>query len=1037
MKAIVSWFARDPVAANLLMIFVLIGGVLGSIGIGKEVIPSVPLDSIVIQMSYPGAGPTEVAEQIVVPIEEAVYNLDGVSSLRSNAWQGSGRVSVEVESGFDKNKLISEIQNNIDSIQTFPRDSERPRISEEINRTTVMRVSLSGDVEQVTLKRYAERIRDDLSRLPKVDFVSLQGTPRPEISIELEELAMQRFGISFDQVMSAVQRSSISAPAGSIRGENGTLQLQTRGQAFSTDEFNKIVIKSKPDGSRITVGDVATVLETTEDTYFLARLNAERVVFIDIATGENPDVVATTTAVKDYIENQTDFLPTNIKATAIHDFSVMFSDRLSLIGKNALGGLVLVFIILMLFLRPLVALWVSVGIGIAYAGALWLLPSVGLTLNMVSMFGFMLILGIIVDDAIIVGESIYRHQEEGYEALTASEQGAHTVLAPVLLAVATTIILFIPMLFLPGEFARMIWSIPVVALVALSFSLVECLLILPAHLAHMPPELPPTHKIGRGLTLIRARCAKFMATLSGEIYRPLLVRALAWRYLTIVCFLLALIFSLSLLSAGHVKRSFMPDVPWDFVGLEIRLPENYSREQMVAILERAERAAEVLESDEKLRQSGYEGEISAHTLSFLWGHTVLVWAELAPGVSKVIDPPMFGERWVHHTGEIPDAMSYQALAGFGSKENQGFSVLLKSDNARQLREASEYLETALREINGVTRTSDDSQGDRLELSIHLLPYANNIGVNLAEVATQVRQGFYGAEAQRVARGRDDLRVLVRYPETQRRQVDTFDEMRIRTPNGAEVPFYSVADVEYVPSYGRIKRSDRQRGVTIRAFSESDTVNADTLGELVHGDIRDEITARFPDVSVEKSGSGADEAEFFSAATSLVATALCIIYMLMVVSFKSYLKPLGVLTAVPFGVMGAIFGHALLGLEFSVMSWAGVFAAAGVVVNDNLVLMARINQLRQDGMDLDGALTKAGIDRFRPIILTSLTTFIGLMPILLETSLQAQFLIPMVVSLSFGVLFATLVTLVFVPALYLTAARWREYWRFADTAISNS
>ena len=1028
MRLIVSWFVRDPVASNLLTILIFIGGIFGAMSMGKEVFPSVQVDYIRIMMPYLGAGPEEVEEQILIPIEEAIHNIDGVAGLDSVAWQGGGQVLVEVEVGYDKTKLTNHIQTNIDTITTFPRETERPEVAEVIFRERVMTVALSGDVATDVLIDFAEKVRDDLSRLPEVESVDLQGIREPVISIELEEYQMRRFDISFEEIVAAVQRSSITMPAGAIRGENGTLQLQTSGQAFNESQFSEILVLGRPDGTKISVGDVANVKETFEETFFEARLNGEKMVFVQIYTENNPDVVASTNAVKNYVLNETSFLPSNLKIQTVQDHSIMYQDRLNLITKNAVGGLILVFVILMLFLRPVLAMWVSFGIGIAYAGALWILPAAGVTISMASMFAFLLILGIIVDDAIIVGESIYRHHEEGYEDYEAAEMGAQRVLVPVVLAVATTIILFAVMFFLPGSFIRAIWAIPIVAVIALGFSLVECLCILPSHLAHMGPEKSPKTNFTRRLKYLRQKCSNTLLNICDNQYQPLLAKALEWRYLTILCFLIAFIFANSLLNAGHIKKQFMPNVPWDYVGLEISMPDNYSKTQMMSLLKRVETAAGKLNTDSALKEQGLDGTVVINTLAFLFGYDVTVWIELNPGVTDAIDTAVIGERWIHYLGKIPEASNYQALTGFGAKEDQGFSVLLNSNDGLQLSAAKTFMLESLMEIQGVSRVLDTSESSGMDLNISLKSDGNNLGVGLTDVANQVRQGFYGAEAQRIARDRDELRVLVRYPELARKNVDTLSDMRIRTPDGKEIPFYSVADVEYVEGITSIRRVNRERTNRIRAYEQKSLVTTDEISKIVFDEISPELARKYPNVRLSKDGFSSDEAEFYQAGTKLFITAVVIIYGLMVLTFKSYLKPLGVLTAIPFGLMGAIFGHVLFGLEFSMMSWMGVFAATGVVVNDNLVLIERISQLRKGGHVVSQALMRAGKDRFRPIILTSLTTFIGLMPIIFEPSEQAQFLVPMVISLVFGVLFATTVTLIFVPSIYLTAASFRDYWK---------
>ena len=1028
MNSSIAWFVRNPIAANLLMLLILAAGIIGSLGMGKEVFPSTSINIIDISMPYPGAGPREVEEQIVVRIEEAIYTLEGIKHIRSQARQNSGKVTVEVADGYDMTKMINDIKARVDSIITFPKDAERAVITEQKMRDEVIRVALFGDAGEAVLREYGQRIRNDLAALPHVDFVELWGVREPQIDIELSEMNMRRYGISFNDVVSAVRQSSLNLPAGTIRADSGDIQIQTRGQAYYEEDFKQIVVSSRADGTEIKIEDVATVIDGFEERNLRTRFNGENAIFLGVRVGKNPDVVATTAAVKDYVNAGSSFLPPGLQLQTWKDFSNMFSGRLALLSKNAFGGLILVFVVLMLFLRPQLAFWVAVGIAIAYMGALWILPSIGLTLNMMSMFSFLLILGIIVDDAIIVGESIYRHQQLGYDGDTAARMGAQAVSKPVLLAVVSTMIVFLPMLFLPGMWPKFLWAIPAVTLVALSFSLIESFWILPSHLAKMQPEKPATTKTGIAIRKIRKSFADGLVNFSNNLYTPFLKKALNWRALTLIGFCLAFTLSITLISAGYIKQRFMPDVPSDFISMRIEMPDGYSVEGKIEITHRAERAAQLLASDPAIKSQIDTDDLVANQLSFMYGDTIRLLLELQPDMSGQVSPTLVGERWQQLIGEIPQAKTFNVDASAAGRGNgERITGVLTSNNLDQLTAAAQFLKQRMRDIPGARNIRDDIHSGRSDIDINLLPYGNNFGIGLADVARQVRHGFYGAEAQRVPRGRDDVRVMVRYPKQDRSQVDTLDSMRIRTPSGAEVPFYSVAETSYVPGYTRINRQDRQRSVKVSARPTANKLTVDEMAQILFGEIGPELQQLYPEVTLNKDEQLAEQDEFFASAAKLFILALGMIYILMAVEFKSYLKPLGVLSAVPFGMMGAVFGHFIMGLNFSVLSYLGVLAASGVVVNDNLVLMDRINQLRAEGLAVKEALVRAGQERFRPIILTSLTTFIGLAPILLETSMQARFLIPMIASLAFGVLFATIVTLVFVPCLYLSGANLNARW----------
>ena len=1004
-----------------MMVLILAGGAMGASSIGKEVFPALPVNFIDINMPYPGAGPREVEEQIVIRIEEAIYNIEGIKHITSEARQSRGKVTVEVATGHDMNKMLNDIKSRVDSIVTFPADAERPIVMEQILRAEVIRVALFGDADEAVLKEYGERVRDDLAALPEVDYADLNGVRDAQIDIELSEAAMRRYGISFNDVVNGIRRSSLNLPAGTIRSTSGDIQIQTRGQAYFEEDFKDISISSRSDGTEIKIADVATVRDTFEERNALVRFNGQPAVFLGISVGNQPDVMATTGAVKRYIAEEINYLPAELGISTWADFSTMFSGRLELLSSNALGGLILVFVVLMLFLSPQLAFWVALGIAIAYMGALWILPSMGLTLNMLSMFSFLLILGIIVDDAIVVGESIYRHQQEGYDREAAAQLGAQAVAKPVILAVVSTMIVFLPMLFLPGIWPKMLWAIPAVTIVALSFSLIESLLILPSHLAQMKPERAPKSKWGLKFYHLRQWFANGMMAFAKNSYKPMLIKALEWRYLTLVGFTLAFALSITLVGSGYIKQRFMPTVGSDIIQMKINMPDGYSKARKLDIIKRAELAVTKLPDDPLIAAQVASKDLTRNQLSFMWGDHLRLILEISPEHTGKVDPALVAERWQYHVGKLPEAKSFETEASLSRTSSGRFSVLLSSSNIEQLQGATAYVKAQLSQVPGTTNIRDNIHSGRSDIDISLLANADNLGIGLSDVARQVRQGFYGAEAQRIPRGRDDVRVMVRYPKGDRAQVDTLEDLRVRTPNGTEIPFYSVARAEYVPGYSRINRRDRERSVKVTAQPVMGTVTISEIAEIIYGDVAAEVALKYPEVSLDKDAELADQEDFYSSSIKLFTLALAVIYMLMAIEFKSYLKPLGVLSAVPFGIMGAIFGHLLMGLDFSVLSLLGVLAASGVVVNDNLVLIDRITQLREEGLDVEEALIRGGHERFRPIILTSITTFIGLVPILLETSMQAKFLIPMVSSLAFGVLFATTVTLVFVPCLYLAGA----------------
>ena len=697
------------------------------------------------------------------------------------------------------------------------------------------------------------------------------------------------------------------------------------------------------------------------------------------------------------------------------DMSVPFKQRMNTLVTNGIGGLMLVFLVLMLFLRPALALWVCTGIGVAFMGTFFVLQYTSVSLNMMSLFAFLLILGIVVDDAIIVGEAVHARQMAGEIGARGAVSGARMVVKPVMYAVISTMIFFIPMMFLPGHMADAGSPIPVVVILALTFSLIECFCILPPHLAHMGMPKPGRYRWTRSLEAFRLRFANGMTFTARAIYRPFLARCLDRNLVVVAFFLVALMLSLALYGGGWVRAVFFPAIPSDHVQAEVELQEGGPFTRTMAVLRQVESAAIQLKGEFNA-DPVYEnlGEVVGNIDSSGKQNKVKVTIETRSGV---VDTAQLTRRWRELIGDLGEVESFELDYTINDR-GKPITLVLASPSMSDLRQVSAELRQALAAYPGVYNISDSLQSPREEIVLGLRPAAENLSVTLSDLARQVREAFYGAEAQRIPRTREDVRVMVRYPEEERLSADNLRDMRVRTPAGDEVPFDTVATVDYQPGYLVIDRLDRKRTLEVSAQVASGTsVPREVVADLIARHYED-WTQRFPGLTMRTDGELEEESEFTSALFTYMGLAMLVIYALMAVAFRSYFQPMLVLTAVPFGIMGAIFGHMILSWEISMLSLMGVIACAGVVVNDNLVLIDRINQLRAGGHAVVEALLQAGEDRFRPIILTSLTTFVGLLPIMSETSMQAQFLIPMVISLAFGVLFATGVTLLLVPCLYL-------------------
>ncbi|MEL0006198.1 MAG: efflux RND transporter permease subunit [Luminiphilus sp.] len=1025
---LLGWFISNPIAANLLMVVLVIGGLYSIPGLDKQFFPTPVIDRVSIAMPFPGASPREVEEQICVRIEEAIHDLDGIKEIRSTASEGMGQVVVEALTGYPTQRLTNEIKTRVDAITTFPTDAERPVVTELIYRHLLGVVQLAGDLDEWELKELGEVLRDDLARQPWISVVDLVSPRRYEVSINVSEIDLRRHNLSFDDVVRAIQSTSLNLPAGAIKGRDGDIRVQTRGQAYYREDFEEIVLLTARDGTQVYLGEVATIDDGFEDVDTLSRFDGMPGHGLYAYVTTHPDVVQSSRVINEWVAEQRQNLPEGATLSFWRDAAVPFKGRVETLLKNGIGGLLLVFLVLVLFLRPAVAVWVSAGIAVAFLGAFFLLPYMGVGLNMISLFAFLLVLGIVVDDAIIVGESIHTAQTRGVEGNEAAFWGVREVFKPVLFAVISTMVFFAPMMFMPGEWAHAAKGIPVVVLLVLTFSLVECLWILPAHLSTLGPEKAATEPFLQRLERLRHRCANWLVTFARERYRPFLQWALQRHLFIAGFFLIMLSLSLSLYGGGWLRSAFFPRINSDFVEAKITMPEGGSFAQSELVMRRVVDAAESLKAEWNQRPEYRDLPAIGSILGRANENAVEV---VIATVSEGVDTEAFALQLRADSGALSEAKEIRMDYTIRDP-GKPIRLVLASRKVEELEALAEDVREALLSYPGVFDVSDSFDSPRDELVLELKPAAETLGVTLADVARQVRQAFYGAEAQRIPRGREDVKVMVRYPEAERLAIANLNDMYIRTPSGAEVPFEAVAAYRVEAGYQKLERLDRLRTLEVEADVEENGPAPRAIVESVFQDYLPKWQQQYPDLFVNLDGELQEEIEFREATVRLMTLAMMVIYALMAVAFRSYWQPVLILTAVPFGLMGAIFGHMLLGWQVSMFSIMGVTACAGVVVNDNLVLIDRINRLREEGLEVLQALLQAGEDRFRPIILTSLTTFVGLLPIMSETSVQAQFLIPMVTSLAFGVLFATGVTLVLVPALYLIAedvSAWKR--RYAD------
>jgi multidrug efflux pump subunit AcrB len=1008
MNGLIAWWARNSVAANLVMIGIFVAGAIGFSQMEREMDPQVRFPGLQIVVSWPGAAPQEVEEQIVARIEESVRDLDAIEWVRSSSSEGLGEVYILAEHQVDFTQFMNDVKIRLDSISSFPRDIEPPQVQQWVNRDEFMRVAVHGDIGERELKRLAETLRREAAQLTAVTVVNLFGTRQEEVSIEVSEEALRRYNLSFSEVANAIRNTSINQSAGQVRTEVGTYQLKVRSQADTETEFNNIIIRETSDGGMIRVGDVATVLDGFEDNPILATLNGEPAVLLQIMSTEVMDIVTASKSVNEWIDKRRESLPEGVSLTLWTDQAVDFKGRMKTIGSSAIQGLALVMIILLLTLRPIVAFWVAVGIATAYAGAFVLLGPVGVSLNMLSTFAFLLVLGIVVDDAIVVGEGIHSESNRIGGGVNASIAGAQLVAKPVVFGVITTILAFLPWLFVSGSTSEFTRHITWVVILALGFSLVESLLILPSHLSSMKPR-ENMRRFGR----FQKRIADSILNFAQNHYRKIGTWSMHHRYLTTSIFLGVLVIGFGLFGTGWVKKSFMPDIESDEIIVNVVMPEGAPYSRALEILEQLQTAELALVEEVNQRTDG-EGVLIENWYTRSRRDSVMAIVKLAPPEVRDMTAKEASIRLRELMGDVPDAREVSVQYTQGNNDPD-FELSIRHPDLDILRAATADVENQLRTYETIYDVRNNLEGASEEIRLTMKPGTAKLGLTLADVNRQVRQAYFGEEVQRLPRDGQDVRVKVRYPLESRQSIESLKNFRVRTVDGRELPLLAVADLEYAPGINRIQRWNGNRAARISADLKEEV--RDEIMKDLDENFFPEWEKRYPGIIRGAVGQAEGEQRFIKEVMGLYLVAFFAMYTMLAVAFRSYWQPMLILVAMPYAFVGAIVGHAVLGMTMAIFSYFGIAAAAGVVVNDNLVLMDYCNRLRDQGMSRREAIIEAGVARFRPILLTSVTTIVGLTPMMLERSIQAAFLQPIVVALAFGVFFAFFVTLLMVPSLY--------------------
>jgi multidrug efflux pump subunit AcrB len=1027
MKSAMAWMARHHVAANLLMLVFVAGGLIKGLGVKQEVFPEISLDRIRVEVAYPGASPEEIEEGVLLKIEENLSGIDGIDEIRSSASEGLGLVTAELYGGVDADRVLNEVKSEVDRIITFPEEAEKPVITKMLNLAEVVSLVLWGEVSERTLREQAERMREALLDFPEITQLELHGLRDYEMAIEIREEALRRYGLTLDQVAAAVRAASLDLPGGKLRTQGGEILLRTKEKKYLARDYADIRLMALADGGILRLGEVAEIREGFAETDVAARYNGKPAAMIKVFRTGDQKPLEIARRVLDYAAEENRLLPQGLRVEAWNDTSELFESRMDLLFRNAKLGLVLVLCVLGIFLHFRLAFWVMLGIPVSFLGGLFVMPFFDTSINMVSLFAFILVLGIVVDNAIVVGENVYEKRQQGMDRLTAAIEGVQEMGLPVTFSVLTTVAAFLPLAFIAGTMGKFMRDVPIVVIAILLVSLVESLFVLPAHLA----SIRKTTTSGKMAGL----WGKFSGALEGFSSGPfsrVLAFAMKNRYLTAASGVAALLITLGLVGGGIVKFQFMPEVEGDQVRVSLRMPPGTAVEETRVLVDRlmalgmeTVAAVEAEEGESSLMRSlyaqvgasmaamgpGNDGQVQSG------GHIGEVVLSLVPAERRAVSSEKVRDLWRQRVDEIPgvESLTFQTnLIRMGAQ----IDVEATHGDFAVLEKVAEDLKTAIGAYPGVRDVEDSLVAGARELKLRLKDSGRTLGFTETDLARQVRAAFYGAEALRLQIGRNEVKVMVRYPEDERRLLRNLEDFRVRTAEGLSLPLSMAADIEESQGYSLIARNRQKRVAHVTASVDSGKANAGEILEALKADIFPALLADHPGLGLSFGGEDKEKRKVGESMKEGFLLALVAIYVLLAVPLNSYGQPLLIMVSIPFGVVGAIWGHLLMGYPLTMLSMFGIVALSGVVVNNALLLMDRINVNRAKGLDAEASVLEAGERRLRPILLTSLTTFCGLMPMILETSMQARFLIPMAISLGFGILFTTLIILVQVPALYL-------------------
>ncbi len=1014
---LIGWFSKNPVAANLVMALVIAAGLISALNISKNMFPVGELDQILVSAVYPGAAPVEVEKGVILPMEAALQGLKGIKKINSTAGRDVASINLEIESNEDIQEVMSQVENRIDSIVNFPDDLERPTVKRATmdDARWIMGIAVYGDMDERTRKVMGQEMRDELLLLPEIKSITLWGVDPYEISIEVQEDRLREYNLTLNEVAQVLRNSSLDLPAGMIRSAEGNVLVRTQGKAYTGESFARLVVRSQPDGTKLLLSDVATIKDGFAESNTIVRFDRQSAFNLGVFAVEDQDILTISNIVKQYIQEKSKTLPEGLQISEFFDTSFHLRGRLNMMLENLAMGAVLVAIVLGLFLNLHVAGWVMLGIPVSFLGAFWLMPvnPYPVDINVLSLFAFIMVLGIVVDDAIVIGESIFGQAKKEFKAKSADNPGedvvykssvatviagAKKVATPSTIGVLTTMAAFAPILFVGGAAAPFFESIAVVVILCLLFSLIESKLILPAHLVGLElgrPTKPRWAFIGRWQRSIGGGLNQFVE----NRYIPFLKLCLRHRYATLAGFLALLIISISAVNSGIARFEFFPNVPGDGIQANINMQDGASAENLQETLSRVEAAA--YEVDAEYRRSHPEDKgLVEHLVFFTDSDTQATFMiSLTHPEDRSISAFEIEKLWRDKVGNLPNVRKQRYYSGTNAGGGAKINLTLSGSDPEQLTLAGAALAEKLGEYNGVFDIYNSQGAGSREILIGLKPNASQLGISLGDIARQVRQAFYGEEVQRLQRGADTLKVMVRYPIEERSSIATLENMHIRTASGQVIAIGEVADIRLGLGLTAITRIDRERTVTITADVDASKAQSGAVIEDLTTQFIPQLLARYSGVKFGLGGASEEEQTLMNRMILGFVASLFLIYGLLAVPLKSYVQPLVIMAVIPFGFIGAVVGHVIFDVSISMLSIFGLIALAGVVVNDSLILVEFVNRGRADELSIDEALAGAGRQRFRAILLTTMTTFVGLLPMLFETSLQAQFVIPMALSLS--------------------------------------